>query len=104
MPPSHCPAKDDPNTNWSFCPSSAAAYLYAILFGFTLVAHIAQGIIYRKGYSWVVAMGALWQTMCYAFRIVSIEKPTVSAWYSAWFILILVRAPIDIQHIKIDKD
>jgi len=92
MAPSHCPAKDEPNSNWSFCPNTAAAYLFAVLFGLTLVAHIAQGIIYRKGFSWVIAMAALWQTACYAFRIVSINQPTNSAWCSAWFILILVSA------------
>ena len=89
----HCPAKDDPDTLWNFCPNVAASYLYAILFGLTFVAHIAQGIIFRKGYSWVVAMGAAWETACYAFRIVSINEPTDEAWYSAWFVLILL-APL----------
>ena len=89
----HCPAKDDPNTNWNFCPNEAASYLYAILFGFTLIVHIAQGIIHRKGYSWVVAMGALWETACYAFRIQSIHRPTEESWYTAWFVLILL-APL----------
>ena len=86
-----CAAKDDANTQWNFCPNVAPAYLYSVLFAGTLVAHIAQSVIYRKGYSWVIAMGALWETLCYVFRILSINQPTKSAWYIAWFLLILVN-------------
>ncbi|KAG8529744.1 uncharacterized protein KY384_005225 [Bacidia gigantensis] len=94
MAPSYCAARDDPDSKWpNFCPSTAAAYLYCILFALTLIAHITQSIIYRKGYSWVVAMSALWQFLAYAFRIVSIKNPTKTSWYSAWFILILL-APL----------
>ena len=89
----HCPAKDDKNSNWNFCPSDGAAILYAILFGLTTAVHLAQAIKYRKGYSWVVIMGALWETACYAFRIVSIKQPTKTSWYTAWFCLILL-APL----------
>ena len=87
-----CPAQTDPNTAWpDFCPNPGAAYLFAILFGLTLTAHIAQSIIYRKGYSWVIAMGALWQTACYAVRILSIKHVANDTYYSVWFILMLVR-------------
>ncbi|MCJ1278200.1 hypothetical protein MMC21_006015 [Puttea exsequens] len=93
MAPSHCPQKDAPNANWNFCPNSGAAYFFCVLFGLTLIAHIVQAIKYRKGYSWVIAMGALWQTASYAFRIESIKEYTQSAWYTAWFVLILL-APL----------
>ena len=87
-----CPARTDPNTQWpAFCPNSGAAYLFAILFGLTLIAHIVQSIIYRKGYSWVIAMGALWQVAAYIFRIISIEHVANESYYSIWFILMLVR-------------
>jgi len=90
----HCQAKDDPKSQWPyFCPSVGAAYLYAVLFGLTLTAHITQAIIHRKGYSWVVAMGALWEMGCYIFRILSIDHPTNESWYMAWFLLILL-APL----------
>ena len=79
-----CPAQTDPNSQWpDFCPNIGAAYLFAILFALTLIAHIAQSIMYRKGYSWVIAMGALWQTVCYCFRILSIEHVENEAYYSA---------------------
>ena len=90
----HCQAKDDPNSQWPpFCPNKGAAYLYAILFALTFIAHVTQGIIYRKGYSWVVAMGALWEFGCYIFRILSINNPTNSSFYTVYFLLILL-APL----------
>ncbi|KAK3053003.1 hypothetical protein LTR09_006067 [Extremus antarcticus] len=39
------------------------------------MAHVAQGVYYKKVYTWVIAMSALWQTI------------------AAWFVLILV-APL----------
>ena len=75
------------------CPSLGAAYFFAVLFAATTIAHIAQGIIYRKGYSWVVAMSALWQTVAYISRVLSIQYVDNNAWYSVWFILILL-APL----------
>lgn len=88
-----CDAVTTPNTLWAFCPSTGAAYAFCIFFGLTLIAHISQGIYYKKGYTWVIAMSALWQTIAYAFRIVSIETPANLGNYAAWFVLILV-APL----------
>lgn len=93
-----CLARTDPNTAWpGFYPNSGAAYFFAILFGLTLTAHIVQSIIYRKGYSWVIAMGALWQTTCYVFRILSIKHVANDAYYSVWFILMLVRSFLHVE-------
>ena len=94
MAPSHCPAKDDPDTMWPpFCPNVGAAYFFAVLFALTLIAHIVQSIIYRKGYSWVIAMSALWQFLAYMFRILSINHVTMQAYYTPYFVLILL-APL----------
>ncbi len=103
-PIGHCKAADTPNTAWYFCPNVGAAYFYAILYALVLVAHIAQGIIYRKGYSWVIAMGALWELLCYIFRIISINQVTNDSWYSAWFVLILVRSPSSCTMTLVDKN
>ena len=86
-----CPAKDDPNTSWpGFCPNFGADVFYIVLFlGITIV-HLVQGVMYRKFYSAVVIMAAIWQTAAYIFRAISIKKPTSVPMYSAWFILILV--------------
>lgn len=36
-------------------------------------------------------MSALWQTIGYVLRILSIKHPASMGYYSGWFILILVR-------------
>ena len=77
-------------TQWSFCPSLPAAYLFAILFGLTLCAHIAQAVLHRKGYSWVIIASALLQFLAYVFRIRSINTPENEPVYILWFCFILV--------------
>ncbi|KAJ5691759.1 hypothetical protein N7462_001182 [Penicillium macrosclerotiorum] len=78
---------------WGFCPSIEAAYLFTVLFGLTSLAHVAQAIIYRKFYCWVIAIAATIQTVTYIFRVLSILNPASYNNYAAWFVLILV-API----------
>lgn len=67
-----------------------AAYLFTILFALTTLTHLTQAIIYRKGYCWVICCSGLAQTICYVFRVLSIQQPTSFSNYAAWFILILV--------------
>jgi hypothetical protein len=93
MRSNQCAAVTAPDTLWSFCPNVGAAYAFAIFFGLTFIAHVAQGIYYRKAYTWVIAMSALWQLIAYIFRIVSINTPANLGNYAAWFVLILV-APL----------
>ena len=93
MATSLCAAVTTPNSLWSFCPNVGAAYAFATFFGLTFVAHVAQGVYYRKGYTWVIAMSALWQLIAYILRIISINTPTNLADYATWFVLILV-APL----------
>lgn len=93
-----CPARTDPNSVWpAFCPNSGAAYLFAILFSLTLTAHIIQSVIYRKGYSWVIAMAALWQTAAYIFRILSIEHVANEGYYSITSVLMMVRPRLHVR-------
>jgi hypothetical protein len=89
----HCAATDTPDTLWSFCPNIGAAYAFAIFFGLTFIVHVVQGILYRKVYTWVIAMSAFWQFVAYVFRIISINAPANLGNYAAWFVLILV-APL----------
>lgn len=87
------PALADPDkTDWSFCPNIGAAYLFAVIFGLTTIAHIAQSVIHRKFYCWVIAMSGLWQTANYVFRILSIKNPNTDSWYEYWFVLMLVSS------------
>ena len=89
-----CPAKDDPDSAWPpYCPNLGAAYFFLVVFCLTFVAHIAQAIIHRKGYSWVVSMSALWQLLAFTFRILAINNVTQIGYYIPYFVLILL-API----------
>lgn len=90
----HCPAVDNPVTIWPhMCPSLGAAYLYAVLFGLTTIAHVVQMFQTRKPYCWVIAFSGGLQTAAYILRIISIKDVTNTNIYSDWFILMMV-API----------
>ncbi|KAF4634116.1 hypothetical protein G7Y89_g3990 [Cudoniella acicularis] len=91
--PSTCPDLDAPNTLWNFCPNVDAAYLFAILFASTTIAHFTQAIVHKKVYSWVIVVSGLAQTIAYIFRIISINNPSSLGPYAAWFVLILI-APV----------
>ncbi|KAJ5231832.1 uncharacterized protein N7469_006420 [Penicillium citrinum] len=78
---------------WDFCPSVAASYLFAVLFGLTTLAHITQAIVHRKFYCWVIVVSGVMQTVTYVFRALSILHVTSYSYYAIWFILILV-APL----------
>ena len=94
MAPSHCAAKDDPKSQWPpFCPELGPAYLFAVFFGLTSLVHLVQAVVHRKPYCWVITMGALWQTLAYSFRILSIQHVDNNVYYTVWFILILL-APL----------
>ena len=88
-----CPAVTSSDTLWGFCPNYGAAIAFCVFFATTFLVHVGQGICYRKAYTWVIAMSALWQTVAYAFRIMSIKTPANLGNYAAWFVLILV-APL----------
>ncbi|RAK77660.1 RTA1 domain-containing protein, partial [Aspergillus fijiensis CBS 313.89] len=88
-----CKALTTPDTMWTFCPSIGAAYLFTVLFALTTLAHLAQTILHRKFYSWVIVMSGLIQTVTYIFRILSILNPASYTDYAAWFVLILI-APL----------
>lgn len=87
------PALDDPDNVWSFCPSVGASIFFAVLFGLSTLGHLGQGIIYRKGYTWVVIMGASWETLTFIFRTLNIYDQKSTTYYQVWFILILI-APL----------
>ncbi|KAK5165804.1 uncharacterized protein LTR77_008727 [Saxophila tyrrhenica] len=93
MAPNQCSAVAAPDTLWAFCPNTGAAYAFTVFFGLSFIGHVAQGVLYKKAYTWVVAMSALWQTVAYIFRILSINEPASLGNYAAWFVLILV-APL----------
>jgi hypothetical protein len=89
----HCRAAEGKDAIWSFCPNIGAAYFWAIMFAFLVVAHTVQAIIHRKWYSIVIVLSALLQTAAFVCRVLSIKHYTSEILYSLWFVIILV-API----------
>lgn len=86
-----CEAISDPKSVWPhFCPSLPAAFLYAILFGATTIAHFVQMFVHRKPYSWVIVFSGGLQTATYILRILSIKNVENTGLYSDWFILMMV--------------
>lgn len=87
-----CAILNDPDhAEWpSFCPNMGASIFFTILFLACTVTHITQAVKYRKGYCWVIIMGAVWQTAAYALRSVSIKYYTNIGYYATWFLLILL--------------
>ena len=63
VPPGSCGAL------WNYYPSFGAAILFSVLFGGVMIAHLAQGILYKAGYCWVVLMAAIWEFGSYASRV-----------------------------------
>lgn len=53
-----------------------ASILFSILFGFTTIGHIWQAAHYKKPFTWVLIMSAIWQTLAFVIRCISIMKPT----------------------------
>lgn len=57
------------NANYNYYPSFSVAVFFAVLFGFTLLAHITQTILYRKfRLTWPLLMGAAWEFASFAVR------------------------------------
>ncbi|KAK5285125.1 hypothetical protein LTR55_011507 [Exophiala xenobiotica] len=88
-----CHAGTGSDDIWEYCPSFAAAILFAVLFGITSSAHVIQAFIYRKPFAAVLIMGALWEFGGYVARILSIKSELSSGVFTAQLLLILL-APL----------
>ena len=90
-----CRAREDiDNALYEYCPSEAVAIVFFAFFGGTLISHIFLAITWKKPFCWVVIMGAIWETLGYAFRAVSIaDDPTSRTWFIP-MTLFLLLAPL----------
>lgn len=61
-------ADEEKSGNAYYSPSTTAAILFAVLFGFTTAGHIFQGIRYKKPFTWVIVMACAWETAGFVFR------------------------------------
>lgn len=87
-------AVTDPKSDWKLCPNIGAAYLYAVLFALTTVAHVVQMFWHRKWYSWVIIVSGVLQVAAYVLRVLSIQNIENTQFYTYWFVFMLVSRPI----------
>lgn len=59
VPPTAC------NSYYNFDPSFSAAVAVAVIFGILTLLHLTEAIVFKKGYAWVLIMGALWETVAF---------------------------------------
>lgn len=93
MAPFQCYPIDDPNAQWTYCPSYGAAIAFAALFGIVTVTHTIQAVIYRKPFALVMIMGGSWEIGGYVFRALSVRDQLNSSLFTAQQLLILL-APL----------
>ncbi|EQL36228.1 hypothetical protein BDFG_02198 [Blastomyces dermatitidis ATCC 26199] len=85
--------RNSDNVGWLYCPSIEAAILFTSLFAVTSLAHMFQWFTFRKRFSWVIVMAALWETGGFAFRIES-AKRIEGLWHFIPQQLLIILAPV----------
>ena len=65
VPPGTC------NSLYDYYPSFGAAVLFSILFGVVTILHFGQAVWFKKGFCWVLIMGAAWELTSYVARSIS---------------------------------
>ncbi|PYH91577.1 hypothetical protein BO71DRAFT_401275 [Aspergillus ellipticus CBS 707.79] len=76
-----------------YVPSLAAAVLFCVLYGLTLISHGVQAYIFKKRYTWVVMMGATWELLAFIFRALLTQQQNNSGYDTSYTILFLL-APL----------
>ncbi|KAK9318815.1 RTA1 like protein-domain-containing protein [Lipomyces orientalis] len=79
-----------------YVPSFGAAILFPVLFGLTLICHGVQGFMYKKKYTWVIMMGALWELLAFIFRTL-LTRNQSSAGYDTGHVIMFLLAPLWIK-------
>ncbi|KAJ5928203.1 hypothetical protein N7466_007159 [Penicillium verhagenii] len=84
LPPDAC------NVILYYVPSLAAAIVFCLLFGMTLMAHVMQAIIHKKRYAMVIIMGCLWEVTAFVFRSIQTHNQSsnlINTLYTIFFLL-----------------
>ncbi|PVH97036.1 hypothetical protein DM02DRAFT_616795 [Periconia macrospinosa] len=68
------------NANWAYSPSFPAAVAVSTIFGVLTVAHIALAILFRKGFCWVIIMGAGWELVSFITRALGAHRQDIQAY------------------------
>ncbi|KAI2469543.1 RTA1 like protein-domain-containing protein [Annulohypoxylon bovei var. microspora] len=81
------------NSYYNFNPQFAPAVAVAVLFGVLTGMHIAEAIIFRKRYTWVLIMGGIWETTAFILHSLGARDQQNVGYATAWQILFLL-APL----------
>ncbi|GJN80164.1 hypothetical protein PLIIFM63780_003688 [Purpureocillium lilacinum] len=87
VPPDSC------NANYGFYPRWEDNVAFAIAFGLATAAHLAQSIILKKPFCWVIIMGALWECICFVLRALGAKDQQESIYVTLSTLLFLL-APL----------
>ncbi|KAL6693194.1 RTA1 like domain-containing protein [Trichoderma pleuroticola] len=87
VPPDAC------NANYGFYPRWEDNAAFAIAFGLTTCAHLAQAITLKKPFCWVIIMGALWECFCFILRTLG-AKDQQNSTYVTLSTLLFLLAPL----------
>ncbi|EHK21678.1 uncharacterized protein TRIVIDRAFT_6014, partial [Trichoderma virens Gv29-8] len=86
VPPDSC------NANYGFYPRWEDNAAFAIAFGLTTCAHLAQAIVLKKPFCWIIIMGALWECFCFILRTLG-AKDQQNSTYVTLSTLLFLLAP-----------
>ncbi|KAF5972120.1 RTA1 domain-containing protein [Fusarium coicis] len=87
VPPDSC------NANYGFYPHWEDNTAFAVAFGLSTVAHLAQAIILKQKFCWVIVMGASWECICFIARALGARDQQQAAYVTVSTLLFLL-API----------
>lgn len=81
------------NSNYNFSPSFPAAVAVSVIFGILTATHLAEAIIFKKRYAWVLIMGALWETLAFITGALGAHDQQ-NAGYATAHTLLFLLAPL----------
>ncbi|UKZ77026.1 hypothetical protein TrVFT333_004742 [Trichoderma virens FT-333] len=81
------------NSNYNAIPAFIPAVVVTILFGVFTLIHLAEAIIFKKGYAWVLIMAGSWETIAFIFHSIGAHDQQNVTFATVWLILFLL-APL----------
>lgn len=81
------------NSNYNYNPSFSAAVAVSVIFGILTTVHLAESIIFKKKYAWVLIMGALWETLAFVIGALGAHDQQ-NPGYATAHILLFLLAPL----------
>lgn len=81
------------NSYYNYNPRFAPALAVAVIFGILLITHLALAIHFRKRFTWVLIMGATWETISFAMHTLGSRNQQNAGFATSWQLLFLL-APL----------